>query len=518
MSATVCIELQPLGKRLHLSAGAGLQEALFQAGVEFPCGARARCKGCRVRVLRGEAPPTAEDRKFFPERELAEGWRLACRMTATDGLTIEAAQWDAHVLGDDRRFDFIARKGLGVAIDLGTTTVAAQLLDLEAGRVIGVRTALNDQARHGGDIMSRIEFGMQPEGLATLRKLVRDQLGTMVSELIAERADGGGAGSDVAATVSDIVIVGNTAMHHIVGGLDVGALAHTPFHPVTARRLAFRASEFGWTELAGATVHVLPCLGGFVGGDILAGILATGMADSPDLGVLIDLGTNGELVVGNRDRMLCASTAAGPAFEGARISMGMRAATGAIAAVARDADGSLACKVLGGGPPRGLCGSGLVDAVAVGLDAGWILPNGRFQKSGPIPLSGPVTLAQADVRELQLAKGAIAAGLGCLLARWGAELGDVRKVWLAGAFGNYISRVSARRIGLLPFPLERVDASGNTALLGAKMALCQQLWTGDDFAGLLGRVEHVPLNEDPSFEDGFIGEMRFPDPPTAGRV
>jgi uncharacterized 2Fe-2S/4Fe-4S cluster protein (DUF4445 family) len=226
--------------------------------------------------------------------------------------------------------------------------------------------------------------------------------------------------------------------------------------------------------------------------------------------VLIDLGTNGEIVVGNRERMLCASTAAGPAFEGARISMGMRAATGAISEV-RARDGQFECRVLGNVAPRGICGSGLVDAVAVGLDLGRISPMGRLAKGDPLTLAAPVTLNQWDVRELQLAKGAIAAGLRILLEQWGATKDQLAQVFLAGAFGNYINYTSARRIGLLDFPAEKVRPSGNTALLGAKLALFSLPEHDGAYPQTLAKVKHVSLNEDARFQEVFVEEMVFPE-------
>ena len=223
---------------------------------------------------------------------------------------------------------------------------------------------------------------------------------------------------------------------------------------------------------------------------------------------LVDLGTNGEVVVGNRERMLCASTAAGPAFEGARIRMGMQAATGAISEV-RVAGGTLDCRVLGGVPARGICGSGLVDAVAAGLELGVVLPNGRFSSNREgWAFCPPVSLTQGDVRELQLAKGAIAAAIKLLIKAWGTDGGQLGCVYLAGAFGNYVSRASARRIGLIEFPDEAVSPSGNTALLGAKLALFD---ADADYSGILGRIRHVPLAADPEFQSVFVDSMLFPD-------
>jgi uncharacterized 2Fe-2S/4Fe-4S cluster protein (DUF4445 family) len=203
--------------------------------------------------------------------------------------------------------------------------------------------------------------------------------------------------------------------------------------------------------------------------------------------------------------MVCASTAAGPAFEGGRISMGMRAQTGAIAEVSTNGR-AFRCSVIGGGAARGICGSGLVDAVAAALDLGLIHPSGRLA-DGVISLVDGVCINQADVRELQLAKGAIAAGIGILVRRWGIRIEEISRVYLAGAFGNYINRTSARRIGLLPFPEEKVEAAGNTALRGAKIALFEE---SRDFSELRARIEHIPLGSDPEFQENFVASLAFP--------
>jgi uncharacterized 2Fe-2S/4Fe-4S cluster protein (DUF4445 family) len=454
-------------------------------------------------VLEGELPVSPEDRDRLTRRDLDEGWRLACRARAEGDLRIELAQWEAPVLSDDTGFGFKPQDGFGVAVDLGTTTVAAQLLDLRTAQVLSVRTGLNVQARHGADIMSRVEFAAGG-GDGTLREMVRHQIGLMVAGLVEEAGIRAGE-------LREIAVVGNTVMHHLFCGIDIAPLAQHPFVPVRDGLIEFTGGDLGWGALAGARVRFLPCLGGFVGSDILAGLLATRIHESEELQALIDLGTNGEIVVGNRRRMLCASTAAGPAFEGARIASGMRAATGAISEV-NVVDGQVQCKVLGNTTPRGICGSGLVDAVAAGLSLGKILDTGRFREPGDLPLAGTVVLTQADVRELQLAKGAIAAGVKLLALQWGADLSSIVKVHLAGAFGNYISRKSARRIGLLPFPSDRILAAGNTALLGAKLALFSEPGQVATFEELRGRVTHVVLNEDPGFQDTYVDEMLFPGP------
>ncbi len=512
MNDTVRLDLQPMGRTLSVERGTPLAEVLFAQGVEFPCGGHGRCKGCRVKVLHGILSVKPGDERGLSSAELAAGWRLACQARAEGDLAIELGQWEATILSDDSTFAFVPRDGFGVAIDVGTTTLVAQLLDLQSGKVCAVRTALNAQARRGADIMSRIEFALGG-GREELVGMIRNQLGRLIDELWSAMSAGDGISSR---PLREIVLVGNTAMHHLFGDLDVEPLSRFPFEPENSGLLRCAASEVGWTLPGDPVVRFLPCLGSFVGSDLLAGVLATRLHQKDELSALVDLGTNGEIVVGHRGRMLCASTAAGPAFEGARISQGMRAVSGAIAGVSA-VDGGPVCRVLGHGPARGLCGSGLVDAVAVGLTLGRIDATGRYTAAnGGVGGSGTrwelapgVALSQADIRELQLAKGAIAAGLRLLLEPWGAVPSDLGRVYLAGAFGNYINRASAHRIGLLDLPPDRVVPAGNTALLGAKLALFDP-GTDDDFSALRRCIRHVALSENARFLDIFAESMRFP--------
>lgn len=495
----VTIHLHPAGKVLRVQRGIRLQDILFEHGVEFPCGGKGRCKGCRIRLLEGSLPIHSEEQERLSSEELEQGWRLACLGRVEADLTIELAQWEAKVLTDHSSFRFHPRPGAGVAIDLGTTTIAAQLVDLATGNVLGVETALNSQARHGADIMSRVEYAVSQEGGELLCRLARGQVGEMIGRLVRN------AGIK-ASLLSDVVVVGNTVMHHLFCDLNLEPLSHYPFEPTASGLHEFSVQSLGWDFSGNPTVRFLPCLGGFVGSDILAGIVATGMNKSDKPCALMDLGTNGEIVVGTKERMLCASTAAGPAFEGARISAGMRAATGAISEV-RVVNGALECHALGNALPRGICGSGLVDAAAAGRELNLILESGRFAGGDTLPLAGAVVLTQWDIRELQMAKGAIAAGLKLLLSEFGIRPDDLSALYLAGAFGNYINLASGVRIGLLGVEGSRIRPSGNTALLGAKMDLFN---TGNGYGELLRRVRHVSLNELDGFQDTYVEEMRFP--------
>jgi uncharacterized 2Fe-2S/4Fe-4S cluster protein (DUF4445 family) len=498
--STYRILLQPTRKLLDAIPGTPLRDLLFEYGVEFPCGGRGRCRGCRIRLLEGTVPPNASEKEVLSPDEIAQGWRLACQCVPGSDLTIELRQWDSAILVDDTRFDFQPREGMGVAIDLGTTTLVAQLLDLETGNVLAVRTALNAQARYGADVMSRVHFAVLEGGQAQLERIIREQIGGLIQQLLS-------AGKWKGA-IRDIVLAGNTVMHHLFCGIDVEPLSHYPFEPDGMSLQEFSALELGWKLEGNPSVHFLPCLGGFVGSDILAGIIATKLYESESYAALIDLGTNGEIVIGNRERMLCTSTAAGPAFEGAKISMGMRACSGAISEV-RIEEGTVHCRVLGNVAPQGLCGSGLVDAVSAGLELGVIAPTGRFANGiNHWAVCPPIVLLQTDIRELQLAKAAIAAGIAML----SAALGNVElvRIYLAGAFGNYINRVSAQRIGLLDFPPEKVEPVGNTALLGAKIALFDLGRTDPEYSEIRKRIRHVALNLDTDFQEVFVQQMAFP--------
>jgi len=504
MADKIKIALQPLNVTLEVAPGTPLQDVLHAYGVEFPCGGQGRCRGCRIEVTQGNLPPTQQEREILSDTDLAAGIRLACRNHAHTDITLRVAQWDAVILAEHAEFAMEPREGLGIAIDLGTTTIVAQLLDLSTGHVLGVRTASNPQASHGADLITRLLFADTSEGYAEITGLLHKRLFQLINEIL----EASGREKEV---LDSIVVAGNSAMHHFMSGLPTGTLARAPFEPLDGDLQQRTAMELGWNLLGNPPVRILPCLGGLVGGDILAGLLATEMGDASELVGLVDLGTNGEIAFGTRERILCTSTAAGPAFEGAKIGMGMQARRGAISEVHVEA-GRLLPHVLGGGRARGICGSGLVDAVAGGLDLGLVEPSGRLKDGAPrLELLPPVHLTQADIRELQLAKGAIAAGIHVLLSRFGAKAGDVTRVYLAGAFGNYIRIASARRIGLLHFPEERIQAAGNTSLMGAKIALFAPKGADLDYRALRAKISNVGLATDPSFQEVFIQETRFPE-------
>jgi uncharacterized 2Fe-2S/4Fe-4S cluster protein (DUF4445 family) len=487
----VRIRLEPLSIEVEAPCGASLISSLSQHGVEFPCGGTGLCGGCGVRVLAGSLPVTGADLAVYSTEQLTQGWRLACQARAEMPLVLECGQWRMDVLTDSSGMSGTGRTGLGIAIDLGTTTIAAQMMDLASGSVLGVETELNPQATFGSDVMNRIRAVLAGADLTTV---VRGALRQMIVKLAKGREH----------EVVEVVLVGNSVMHHLFSGLDVEPLAHAPFESPHLGVQSFRPQDLGWTLPSACRIRFLHCLGGFVGSDILAGIVAVGMHQAEDLMALVDLGTNGEIAIGNRDGVVCASTAAGPAFEAGSIRMGMRAATGAISYVSLT-DGLMRATVIGDVDARGICGSGLVDAIAAGLQSRAILASGRIADgTKQFPISGPVVLYQADVRELQLAKGAIASGFKLLLKRVGAEAGELKSIYLAGAFGNYVQIESAIGIGLIEAPKALVHAAGNTALRGAKMLLLSAE------EPILPPIEHVALAADPGFQDEFANCMSFP--------
>jgi uncharacterized 2Fe-2S/4Fe-4S cluster protein (DUF4445 family) len=476
--------------RLEPGKGKSLADLLFAAGAEFPCAGEAGCGGCRIRVLDGEVAVTAGMRAVLSEAELAAGWRLGCQAFSAAPLVIEVGQWAPAVLTDEEAVRPEPREGFGIAIDLGTTTLAVQRVNLETGAVSGVRTALNPQARHGADIMSRVAFELRQPGVQA--SLIREELGAMAAAL---------AGGE---PVAEVLLCGNTVMHHLFCGLDVAPLAAVPFETSQGGQCEFDAAQLGWRLPGAPAVRFLPCLGGFAGSDLLAGMAAVGVLESRHPVALVDLGTNGEIVLGSRAGVLCASTAAGPAFEAGGIGMGMRAEEGAIHKV-RAANGRVECEVLGHGEPRGVCGSGLVAAAAAALELGWVAPSGRLHdRAAGVPLAGGVRLTQADLRELQLAKAAIACGLQLLERRLDCH---PRRLHLAGAFGNYVDVASARRIGLLPPEPLPVEPVGNAALRGTRMLLAAPRARRRAVEAAARLVRHVGLASEPGFEELYVASM-----------
>jgi uncharacterized 2Fe-2S/4Fe-4S cluster protein (DUF4445 family) len=309
MHEKVTIKLHPIGKTVKVNTGTPLIDVLHEFGVEFPCGGKGTCGSCKVKLLAGELNIDSVQQKKLDKLKLGNEWRLACYCKAEADITLEITQFENIILADNSNFEFQPKQGFGVAVDLGTTTIVAQLVHLENGHVLDSVSDLNPQAKFGGDIISRIQNCLDGKH-QLLQNLVRQKIGDMISGMIQKHQ----------VQVVRVVLVGNTVMHHIFSGLPVNALSFYPFHSSHLQTQKFISSELGW-DLPGKTeISFYPSIGSFVGSDILAGIAATRMAESEKYSVLIDLGTNGEIVVGNRDKIICASTAAGPAFRKKRLN------------------------------------------------------------------------------------------------------------------------------------------------------------------------------------------------------
>ncbi len=603
-----------------IERGKTLLDAGHAAGVdiEATCGARGRCRTCRIKVLSGEVPPpTIQDTVQLGHEEVRENFRLACQtkviadtkvmplppkaeighqilssessVTDDQRLTLDGgvakhvvkattpteehhqtSDWEEtlSVLPDsisrevslevlrkvpsairaqggtmtvttfnDRIIDAEAgdtsEHRYGMAFDIGTTSIVGTLMNLETGETLADVGGVNPQAVYGGDLMSRIAYAQFDEKkLATLRVRALNAINDFVKEACRQ--------ADIAAEhIYKIVIVGNTCMHHIILGVDVTYVGLAPYAPVIRDAVVVPARDLPLKRAVNAQVCFLPIVAGFVGADTMACVLATRIYDSEEIRTLVDIGTNGEVVMGSRDGMMVCSAPAGPALEGAQIRHGMRGALGAIEKI--DIDDDVSCTVIGDTPAIGICGSGLIDACAKLANAEVLEKSGRLlrKKREKLPEtlrnrlvdtvdgcefilvdeteSGkgePITLTQADIRQVQLAKSAIFSGIVMLQQVMDVPDEDLQEVMMCGGFGNYINIESAVKIRLIPnLPLEKITYSGNAALMGAQMALLSETERNRAFE-LSQRMEHVALAARPEFQDIFVEAMSFLGPDT----
>lgn len=606
---------------VQCAIGGTILEAAHKAGIdiEATCGARGRCRSCRVKVLAGElSPPTVQDTLQLGHDEVREHFRLGCQTRLVADCTVmpmpPKAELGHQILAsgtipaDDARFtlDSGVRKHLvnarpptgehhqtsdveeimrmlpagieaqlplqilrkvpgalrsekgrltvttfngcvidveagdttehcyGMAFDIGTTSIVGTLMNLSTGEQLASVGDLNPQAVFGGDLMSRIAYAqLNEQKLTTLRAKVINAINDFIKQACREA-------SVSAQHVYKIVVVGNTCMHHIFLGVDVAHVGLAPYSPVVRDLLVYEAKDIPLKVAPNARVCLLPIVAGFVGADAMACVLATRIYDSKEIRALVDIGTNGEVVMGSRDRLIACSAPAGPALEGAQIRHGMRGAVGAIERVSIGDD--VACHVIGAAPAIGICGSGLIDACAKMLDANVVDLKGLLTRENaphalPEALRGrliageagrefvlvwkkdagkgqDITLTQGDIRQLQLAKSAIYSGIVTLQKVMDVSDDDLAELMLCGGFGNYINIASAVRIRLLPaLPLDRITYMGNAAALGAQMALLSETERKRAFE-LAQRIEHVALAACPEFLDIFVGGTQFGSKPT----
>lgn len=492
------LTLLPEGRVIPAQEGQTLQQALLAAQVQTdaPCGGKGTCGKCRceadgVSVLACQTLVTHDMTVRLPEKEHTE-------------VLTRGAHAQVRPDGD---------ADYALAVDVGTTTVAAYLLDGHTGAVLQTVSALNPQTAFGGDVISRIQYVLEHPGTDALRQAILKCLRGLTLQAAAQ------AGID-AGQIARACIVGNTAMHHLLLGIDPRPLTLPPYMPKELARRELPAAGLLPIREDGS-VRILPNIAGFVGADTVGCMSAAAFDRLRQTTLLLDVGTNGEMVMTDGTRRIACSTAAGPAFEGAKIRFGMRGAPGAIDHVDLE-NGKLACSVIGGGEAKGLCGSGLLDAVWAMLRCGMIDGTGRMDAGAgeawrwgtvdglpAVRLQDGVFLTQKDVRELQLAKAAIRAGIELLMKKLGLRAQAVQRVLLAGAFGNFLRPSSACGVGLLPPELEeKIHPIGNAAGAGAQLCALSRA-EFERTTALAEQTEFLELASMPEFQDCYVDCMSF---------
>ena len=479
------ITVMPQQQNIDAAAGDNLLSVLRAAGffVNAACGGNGSCGKCKV---------------WIDGREV-----LACRKVIDGDMTVTLpATETAYILtdGSHQTAATSSADGFSLAFDIGTTTVVGYLLNGENGQAVSCESTWNPQAAYGADIISRIQ-----SALSGHMKELTAAVGECITDLTGKLCEEAGVTPSHITVVS---IVGNPAMQQLFLGICPENLAQIPFAPILTQAKTVPAKNY-IPLLENAKLLIVPNISGFVGADTIGCMLATELYKKEELTLLVDIGTNGEMVLGNKHRMVACSAAAGPALEGANIQFGMPGQNGAIDHV-RWVDGKFRCSVLGGGEATGICGSGIIDAVAAALDTELINQRGRIQNDDRcIHLTEQVCLTQEDIRQVQLAKGAIAAGIELMAERLGVTLRDVQRVYLAGAFGTFMDPASACRIGLLPAVLEsKITSVGNAAGSGAKiLALNPQILSQTE--SLVHHIEFLELASVPGFQRCFAQNMRF---------
>lgn len=514
------ITFQPSGKKITAAKDETFARIAVRAGivVNLACGSGGTCGKCRIRVHSGRVSVVPSNHRLS-EADVASGWCLACCTRPVSDCVVEIPDFQIPVI-------LTGTEGVGtavgeirepaIAVDLGTTTIAVALIDLAEGTVRDTLGEMNGQILYGSDVLSRLlkirtgEVSQEEMQAAAVRPL---------NGLIGELCDRAGISGEA---VRKISLAGNTAMQQLFFGIDSFGLTELPFQPAFKDSLTVSAEQINLTAAPNAEIRCFPQLGGFVGGDTTAAMLAADFDAVRPVSLMIDIGTNGEIVVRRGNRNYCASAAAGPAFEGARIHQGMRAVPGAIDKICFK-DGDIACSVIGGIPAAGICGTGLIDAVAELLRLGAIEPDGLISIPAALPdavkaridsqgicLAPGVVLTQQDVREFQLAAAAIRAGAETLLSELGIAPEAVEEFLLAGAFGNYLNKENALRAGLLPaVDPSRIRYIGNASLSGA----CLRLTTSAEtrLNTLISQTTHIELASMPSFQDAYLNAMLFPE-------
>ena len=529
------ILFRPSGRKVTCSARSDILSCCRRHNIEIAsvCGGQGKCRSCRVRIEKGTAgPPTAGELKKLSRQELESGWRLACQARPAGDLTVYLPpirgltstpafkeELLAGVVPDGRARR--AGRALGAAVDLGTTKIAGYLVDLRDGRIMDSCAVANPQDVYGDDVISRITYAMSSDNGG---KKLQKKAVAAIYDLIKKLCLAAGCAPGM---ISRVSICGNTAMHHLLLGLPVGQLARAPYLPWTKDPVNIRAGKMGLKSMEEADVYLLPIIGGYVGGDHVAVLAATDAADRKSATLIVDIGTNTEISLAVAGGITSVSCASGPAFEGGHIKHGMKASAGAIDKIVIK-DGRVRFRTIGGHRPVGICGSGMLDAVAQMSIAGLLDPGGRMRRERPpvrirwgqpeIVIAGgsrsangeDIVITQGDIRELQLAKAAIRTGIDVLLEAAGLVADDVKRVIIAGTFGNYIDIKSAVRVGMLPdLPLRRFSQVGNAAGAGACMLLVSCV-ARKKAEAMAGGVKYLELADRPDFMQVFVRALGIP--------
>ena len=525
MSESFQIDFEPLGRRGRARPGQTILDVaqLTGIGLVSVCGGVGTCEECRVRLISGRlSPPTLVEEAALSKADLSAGIRLACQaeprsdikldippesLTAAQRLQLDGEE--VHITPQSAIQSPVA---FGLAVDIGTTKLAAYLVDLHTGKTVARAGAMNPQIAFGEDVISRIAYSMHDlSGAKRLQSILIETINNLLTEMCND--------AHIACpSVLDAVMVGNTAMHHLFAGLPVEQLGHAPFSPATTTSLTIPATELGLILGPGANVYLPPVIAGYVGADHVSMLLATDVWKAKGNSIALDIGTNTEISLITDGLITCCSCASGPAFEGAHIHEGMRAAPGAIER-ARWSDGKVIWQTIENKPPIGICGSGILDVVASLLDGGMIKTTGTLKTDNGsgfelVPpnqtgLGRALLVTRKDINEIQLAKSAIRAAVELLLDEAGLRYSDLNSFIVAGAFGTYLDIKSAIRTGMFPpMPLEFIHQVGNAAGVGAKQMLVslEKRQQAEELARQIGYIE---LTSRHSFTTLFMENLSF---------
>ena len=484
------VTFQPEGISVDVPEGTRISDAGIKAGVriKLPCAGNGRCGKCIVEVGNERV--------------------LACQTVVADGMVITVPDEDSGkvIAAIDHRAEDIGELsplsgGFGLAVDIGTTTVAAEIIDLSDGNVVFRSADMNRQRTRGEDVLARIEYAGEG-GTEELRGLVIDTINDIIgrSDLPPEE-------------IRSAYIAGNTAMTHLFLGVAPTPIRFPPFEPVV-KDAVITGKESRLNINPDAKVVCMPSVSSYVGGDITSDIVDSGMDKDEELALLIDVGTNGEVAIGNADMLLCCSSSAGPAFEGSQMTSGMLASEGAIDSV-RIIDGKVHYTVIGGGEPKGICGSGIIDLVAQLFLAGMLDRRGNFTESagakdGVLTIVGDVVITQSEISNVIMTKAAIYSASGTMVRSLGVSFDDLEKIYIAGGFGNFIDMESAITIGLFPdVDRSKYEYLGNASLAGAKYALLSKD-VRDRVDTVFPKMTYVDLGSDPVFYDEYMSAQFLP--------